>query len=136
MWLRAFLLCDDVRFEIGGTMTLVGVFADRLVVPPGDGELVMPRLAIYSVIAGLSGVTELTWRQTLVAAGGAAAAPLAEGSERHDHEADEHRLVNIVSPLVLPGPGPYRLVAEFVTRRERRSVEHRFLVEQTLLPPE
>lgn len=43
MWLRALVLCDDVRFEIGGTMTLVGVFADQIIVAPGDGALVMPR---------------------------------------------------------------------------------------------
>ena len=133
MWFRALLLCDDIRFEVGGTMTLVGVFADRILVEPGEGPLVLPRLAVYSVIAGLSGVVEISWRQTLFAMGSASDQPLAHGRERHDAASDEHRLVNIMSPLVLPGPGRYRLVLEFETQVERGSLEHDFLVERA--PP-
>jgi hypothetical protein len=135
MWLRAFILCDDVRFEVGGTMTLVGVFADQLIVPPGDGDLVIPRLAIYSVIAGLTGATELSWRQTLSEVGSPPGEPLVRGSEPHASDADEHRLVNIVSPLMLPGPGRYRLTLDFETRQERRSVHHHFIVERMPPPP-
>jgi hypothetical protein len=132
MRLRALLLCDDVRFEIGGTMTLVGVYADRIVVGPGgpDEVIHLPRLAIYSVIAGLTDASELAWRQTLIVEGEAPGAPVAEGREPHDPTSDEHRLVNILSPLTLPGPGSYRLIVELETLRDRRSIEHRFTVER------
>ena len=130
MWLRALLLCNDVRFEVGGTMTLVGVFTDRIVVEPGDGPLVIPRLAIYSVIAGLTGITEIAWRQTLSEVGHVPGGPLVEGSEHHDREADEHRLVNILSPLALPGPGRYQLAIDLATRHERSTIEHCFVIER------
>jgi hypothetical protein len=136
MRLRALLLCDDVRFELGGTMTLVGVYADRIVVgsgvgPGGSSELIhLPRLAIYSVVAGLTEANELTWRQTLVVEGEGPGAPVAEGREPHDPTSDEHRLVNILSPFTLPGSGRYRLIVELETLRDRRSIEHRFTVER------
>jgi hypothetical protein len=133
MWLRALLLCSDVRFEVGGTMTLVGVFTERIIVEPGDGPLVIPRLAVYSAIAGLSGITELAWRTTLSELDRPAERPLIEGREPHDVGADEHRLVNILSPLALPGPGRYLLAMELETRYERSSIEHCFAVERA--PP-
>jgi hypothetical protein len=130
VWIRALLLCEDVRFELGDTMTLVGVFADRIVVEPGAGELVLPRFAIYGVVAGLTGVTELSWRQTLTLDGEPSGSPLGQGRERHDAACDEHRIVNLVSPLVLPGAGRYRLAVEIETTRARRSLEHHFVVER------
>lgn len=90
----------------------------------------LPRLAIYSVVAGLTGVSELSWRLTLSEAGKDPGPPLAQGKERHDTESDEHRIVNIVSPLVLPAPGRYRLAVDFETPRARRSIEHHFVVER------
>lgn len=130
VWIRALLLCEDIRLEVGGTMTLVGVFADRIVVEPGAGELVLPRLAIYGVVAGLTGVTELSWRQTLTEADRDPGPPLAQGREPHDAESDEHRIVSIVTPLVLPSDGRYRLAMDIETARARRSLEHHFIVER------
>jgi hypothetical protein len=130
VWIRALLLCEDVRFEVGGTMTLIGVFADRIVVEPGSGELVLPRLAIYGVVAGLGGVTELSWRQTLTEDGKQPGPPLAQGRERHDSDSDEHRIVSLVSQLVLPAAGRYRLALDVETPRARRSIEHHFVIER------
>lgn len=129
MWVRALVLCDDVRFELGGTMTLVGVLADRVAVPPHDGTIVLPRLAIYTHVAGLSGATELAWRMSLTAGGGPAGEPIAAGQEVHDGTADEHRLVHIASPLALPGAGRYRLTIELDANGERRLVDHDFTIE-------
>src|ERR1700759_5816011 len=100
MWTRALLLCSDVRFEIGDTMTLVGVFAERIIVEPGQGPLVIARLAIYCVVAGLRDINEVIWRYSLGEPGGAGG-PIAEGRERHSADSDEHRLVHIMSPLAL-----------------------------------
>lgn len=122
-------MCEDVRFELGGTMTLVGVFADRVIVGAGtDRErLVLPRMAFYTVVAGLVGATELTWRQTL-GVNGVPADVLVEGTEPHDPTSDEHRFVHFVSPLVLPGAGRYRLGIELKTALERHAVDHEFEV--------
>jgi hypothetical protein len=44
------------------------------------------------------------------------------GAERPDGMSDEHRLVNIVSPPVLPGAERHRLAVVLQTRRERRPI--------------
>ena len=57
LWVRALVVCDDVRIELGGTVSLIGVYADRITVAPGDGDIVLGRLAIYTIVAGLTGST-------------------------------------------------------------------------------
>ena len=130
IWVRALILCDDVRFELGGTTTLVGVYGDRIVVAATDGELVIPRLVIYSVVAGLTGATEITWRHTLRQQDREFGDVIAHGHEPHDATADEHRFVNIVSPLWLPEAGSYRLAVDFETSQAFRTVEHQVIVER------
>ena len=39
------LFCEDVRQEVGGTITLVGILADNISVPSIDGAI--PKLAMY-----------------------------------------------------------------------------------------
>ncbi len=134
MWLRALIVCDDIRLEVGGTVSRIGVHADKLLVPPGDGEIVLPRLAIYTVVAGLADVAELAWRQWLLADGTAPETPVAEGRDLHDPRSDEHRIVSLMAPLALPGPGRYRLAVELETNRERRSIDHFFAVERIARP--
>jgi hypothetical protein len=130
MWLRALIICDDIRLEAGGTVSLIGVYADRIFVPPGDGEILLPRLATYTVVAGLSDVPEISWRQWLSAEGVEQGPPVASSRDAHDPRTDEHRIVNIMTPLALPGPGRYRLATEVETRRERKTIDHYFLVER------
>lgn len=43
MKLIDFIICDDIRQETGGKLTLVGVYADRLIVhPPSGAEVSWP----------------------------------------------------------------------------------------------
>ena len=63
MKLKALLLCEDLRFEVGGTFTLVGVLGERILVSPGPDPIVMPKLAFVAVIGGLRGVDEIRFRQ-------------------------------------------------------------------------
>jgi hypothetical protein len=130
MWLRALIVCDDIRLEVGGTVSLVGVYADKIYVPPGEGEIVLPRLATYTIVAGLREAAELSWRQWLTAEGSEPGEPVAASRDAHDPRVDEHRIVNIMAPLAFPGPGRYRLAIELETRRERRSIDHYFAVER------
>lgn len=127
--MRALVVCDDVRLELGGTVSLIGVYADRIAAPPGDGDIVLGRLAIYTIVAGLTGVHELAWRTSLIVDGADPGAPLAEAREVHDARYDEHRIVSMLSPITFR-EGRYRLELELETKRERRTVEYRFLVER------
>ena len=62
MKLKAMLVCEDVRFEAAGTVTLVGVFNERLIAPPRDGPIQLARFAFLAVIGGLCGVEEIAFR--------------------------------------------------------------------------
>lgn len=130
MWLRALILCDDVRFEIGGAVTLVGVYGERLLVSPGTGPILLARLAFYTCVAGLKDIPELSWRQTLVAEDSDPGTPTSHGRELHDVSSDEHRLISVLSPVEFPEPGRYRLALELETRRERKSFDYYFSVER------
>jgi hypothetical protein len=128
MWLRALIACDDIRLEAGGTVSLVGVYADTIFVPPGDGEIVLPRLSTFTIVGGLRDVPEISWRQSLMAEDVEPGQQIAGGRDLHDPASDEHRIVNIMTPLVLPAAGRYRIATEIETRRERRTFEHHFAV--------
>lgn len=139
-WLRSLLLCDDIRLEIGGAMTLVGVYTDQIFVSQESQEsttgIVFPRLGIYAIVAGLTGTTELVWKKTLLYEGVSIdGPPTLEGTEQHDPTADEHRLVTVLSPIAFPKPGRYCLLFTFETKRERRSVEHHFTLAFGQRPP-
>jgi hypothetical protein len=129
LWVRAFVMCDDVRLELGGTVSLIGVYADRITVAPGDGDIVLGRLAIYTIVAGLTGVRELAWRTSLILDGSAPGAPLMETHEVHDARYDEHRIVSMVSPIALH-EGRYRLELEIEAMDVKRTLAYRFLVER------
>lgn len=130
MWVRALIVCDDVRLEAGGTVSLIGVYSGTIFVPPGDGEIVLPRLATYTIIAGLTDTTELSWRQSLFAEGDESGLLVAASRDAHDPLTDEHRIVNIMTPVVLPSPGRYRLSTAIEARRARRTVDHMFAIER------
>ena len=134
LWVRALVVCDDVRLELGGTVSLIGVYADRITVAPGDGDIVLGRLAIYTIVAGLTGVHELAWRTTLIPDGADPGAPLAEARDTHDATYDEHRIVSMLSPVTLR-EGRYRIALELETKREKRTLEYRFQVERLLRAP-
>ena len=134
LWVRALVVCDDVRLELGGTVSLIGVYADRITVAPGDGDIVLGRLAIYTIVAGLTGVHELAWRTTLIPDGADPGAPLAEARDAHDATYDEHRIVSMLSPVTLR-EGRYRIALELETKREKRTLEYRFQVERLLRAP-
>jgi hypothetical protein len=43
LWVRALVVCGDVRTEVGGTVGLIGLYVDRIAVAPGDIVLGRPR---------------------------------------------------------------------------------------------
>jgi hypothetical protein len=128
-WIRALVVCDDIRLEVGGTMTLVGVLADRIVVGPTAGEIVeasdivLPRAAVYGVVAGLTGTTELVWKLTLDGQ------PIAGGTEVHEATFDEHRLISFVGPLRIAATGGV-VALEVSAAANTANVEHRIAVER------
>ncbi|HEU0036421.1 MAG TPA: hypothetical protein VFQ53_37670 [Kofleriaceae bacterium] len=129
MKLKALLLCDDIRFEIGGTVTLVGVYNERLIVPPGDGAIEVPRFAFLAVIGGLRGVEEIGFRQWIRSGeGDPADRPLA--LEPHDPENDEHSFAFTQAPMVFPGVGAYEVGIDVEVRGRRQGYRYAFSIER------
>lgn len=129
LWVRSFVMCDDVRLELGGTVSLIGVYADRITAGPGDGDIVLGRLAIYTIVAGLTGAPELAWRTSLIPDGPEPGVSLSEAREVRDASYDEHRIVSMVSPIAFR-EGRYRLELELEAAHVKRTLEYRFLVER------
>lgn len=130
MKLKALLLCDDIRFEIGGTVTLVGVYNERLVAPPGEGAIEIPRLSFLAMIGGLRGVERIGFRQwiRLVEDPPLEDRPLA--FEPHNPASDEHNFVFSEIPMVFPGPGTYEVALDVQVGDARQSFRYQFQVER------
>jgi hypothetical protein len=103
VYLKAMLVCDDVRVELGGTITLVGVHNERLTAPPGDGPIRIAKLMFIAIIGGLEGVESVAFRQRIreVSEPNLGAGPLQQ--EPHDPRADEHNFVFGDAPMVFLG---------------------------------
>ncbi len=131
MNLRALLLCEDVRLEVDGTLTLIGVRNDRLCVrpPQDDGPLVIEHLAFLVVVGGLSGYERVGFRADVrdVESTSAAERPLAY--ERHAPGADEHNFIFAYAPMVFAALGTYEIVVDLEVEMRPVAYRHRFRVE-------
>ena len=124
MNVKATLICEDVRFEANGALTLVGVYNDELVAPAGDGPLRTPMFLV--VVAGLRGIERIGYRQYVRRIDEPDPPQAAPHIEQHHPEADEHNFI-LGSALIGSGAaaaGTYELVVELQARDE--SLVHRY----------
>lgn len=131
-YLRAVLLCDDVRVEVDGTLTILGMYNERLIAPASSGPVELARLVVLVVIAGLTGAHEIAVRYRITPAGAVPPPQLPYLRERHDPAADEHNVIFALGPLGFGGPGAYDLVVELEGATTRR---YRFSVTRALVSP-
>ncbi len=126
MKLKALLLCEDVRFEVTGTFSVIGVLGERIVVSPGEDEIVFPKLAFLAVLGGLRGEQELTFRQWIRTDN---TDPTAEfRTEPHDPETDEHNFLFAQSPMVFPGEGTYEIGIDVAIGPRRATYRYPFTI--------
>ena len=128
MNVKATLICEDVRLEATGALTLVGVYNERLLAPATDGPLELVRIAFLVVVAGLRGVERVGYRQRVQRAGANAGPPAALEYEEHHPLADEHNFVFGPASLVLAGVGDYELLFELHARDQTLDHRYRFHV--------
>ncbi len=127
MKLKALLLCEDLRFEVGGTFTLVGVLGERIVVSAGPDPIVMPKLAFVAVLGGLRGVDAIQFRQWIRTNG--EDVPAEELTrEPHDPQTDEHNFVYTLSPAVFPGEGTYEIGIDLEIGQRRATYRYAFAI--------
>ena len=135
MELRAVIVCDDVRYERGNKLTLVGCYNDGILFGPGEGPMVIPKLAVVYVVSGLRGVETITCRQTLAFGEipDLEAVPLR--TEPHDAAFGEHNFVYQVSPALFPREGTVTAVLELTAGAASAHFEHRFSVRRGASAP-
>jgi hypothetical protein len=129
--LRALLVCEDVRVEVDGTLTLIGVRNDRLRVRAQEpGPIVLDHLSFLLVVGGLTGVERIGFRERIrhVNDDRPAEQPLAY--EAHNPTTDEHNFVFGHSPMVFPDDGRYEVIVDVETALETTTYRHRFGVER------
>ena len=133
MNLRALLICEDVRLEVDGTLTLIGVRNDRLRVrAPDSGPIALDHLSFLLVVGGLTGVERIGFRERVrhVADRRPAERPLSY--EAHNPTTDEHNFVFGHSPMVFPDYGSYDLIVDLEIAMQPTTYRHRFGVEREL----
>lgn len=124
------LVCDDVRVELGGTITLVGVHNERLIVPVGDGPIRVAKLMFVAIVGGLEGIDSVGFRQRIreLSEVGLGTGPLV--IEPHDPRADEHNFVFGDAPMVFPGIGEYEVALDIEAGGRRATYTCKFKVER------
>lgn len=131
MNLKALLVCDDVRLELGGTMSLIGVYNDRLIAPPGEGSIFLPRLSFVAVVAGLKGIHQIGYRQRIQQVDAPVPAQLPPlQPQAHDSATNEHNFIFSMSPMEFPAPGAYEVVLDLDTGARQATFRYRFYLER------
>jgi len=135
--LRALLLCEDVRVEVDGTLTLFGVRNDRLRVrPPAEGPFVLEHLAFLVVVSGLSGYDRVGFRAEVRDVSSTGPSERAMSYESHAPGADEHNFIFAYAPMVFAGVGTYEIVVDLKVGVQTTTYRHRFRVEAADPVPE
>ena len=122
MELKAVLVCDDLRREVGNKLSAIGLYNESIVFPPGGpSALALPRLAVLFVVRGMLGVASYRYRHFLhyEPAGPLPDPPMQDGQRGPDN--DEHNFVLQITPFIVPGPGRVRAVLEVDPGNDRRS---------------
>lgn len=130
MNLRALLICDDVRVEVDGTLTLIGVRNDRLTVrPPPSGPIVIENLAVLVVVSGLSNFARVGFRAEIRDVEDASPIERPFTYENHVPSADEHNFIFGYSPMVFAGLGTYEVIVDLEVGMRPFTYRHRFRLE-------
>lgn len=130
MFQRALLMCEDVRVEVDGTLTLIGVYSDRLRVRAEPGPIVLEHLAFLLVVGGLQGVERVGFREHVRRVEHDDRPDQALAFEAHDPRAAEHNFVFGHAPMVFPEEGTYEVAIEIEAAMYHVTFRHRFSVER------
>lgn len=102
MKLEDFIVCEDVRLEVSGMMTLVGFFAGALRIPT-PGSL---KLSFALVVEGMKGIDRfLLMVETKLGKEVLSKTGVIEC--KRQPQVDSHTIVHTISPFPAPRPGMY-----------------------------
>lgn len=104
MKLEDFIVCEDVRLEVSGLMTLVGFFAAALRIPT-PGNLKLSFVMVMSEMKGLDRFLlqiETRLGKEVMNKSGVLEC-------RRDATVDSHTIVHTINPFQAPRPGKFEL---------------------------
>lgn len=126
--LKAVIVCDDLRQEVGNKFTACGMYNERISFPPPSAPNAMiglPKLAILFVVAGMTGVASYSYRHFLhYGDENVPDVPMQQGQRAP--AADEHNFVFQVAPFVVPGPGRLRAILDLRVGNQTKHFEYAF----------
>src|SRR5262245_12008158 len=113
---RAAFFCDDVRYEHGNKISAIGVYNDLMSFPPGEGPMILPKLAVVFMVKGLMGRAEVQVRfwTTL----GNAPIPPVPHTVSRNASTDEHNFVFQIAPAVFPKAGSVSATLEVIEEEQ------------------
>ncbi len=114
MQARAVFFCDDVRSEHGNKLSAMGIYNERIVFAPGEGVMILPKLAVVFVISGMRGRDEVRFRQRLAFDNAPSTADPPVQMIRRDAANDEQTFVMQITPAVFPKAGSLTAWLEIV----------------------
>lgn len=104
MKLEEFILCEDVRLEVSGLMTLVGYFAGALRIPMPGGL----KLSFVMVVDGMYGIDRfLLMVETRLGKETLSKTGVIEC--KRQPTVDSHTIVHTINPFPAPRPGKYEV---------------------------
>lgn len=102
--LKSVFFCDDVRSETGNKISAMGIYNEALLFQPGTGPIGLPKLAAVFIVAGLKGISDIRWQQSV--SFGDKTNTLPEATlHRPDTSNDEQNFLILQMPAVFPGTG-------------------------------
>jgi hypothetical protein len=126
MYCKAILICEDVRLDMNGTMTLIGVHSERLIARRGTGPMQVPSLRFLTIVGGLRGAESLKYRHQLLSPGEKERNDLPFVDEKHEPAADEHNFVFGEGTIMFPREGGYEFITELEAGGQRIAFRYRF----------
>lgn len=122
--LHAVAFCDDVRRELGNKLSLIGLYNEAIVVSAGPGPILLPKLALVWIVAGLKGAASLRLRNQM--SFGTPIGDLAgEFVEEARHPAnDQQNVVTQLVPALFPTTGRLYAALEVQASGQSGRFEH------------
>jgi hypothetical protein len=116
-----FIVCDDVRQEVGNKVTVVGVYSDEILIPaPPSWPVILPKLGVFLRIKPFEDFVPKNFEVRFLHDGKQIG--LATGEVAGFDPDKSSTIVVVGSPFPLPGPGQLRFELSFTAGEQRREV--------------
>ena len=118
------LLCDDIRQEMGGKTSLMGIYDHHIVVP--QIPFVLPKVCFYTRFSRMDGQFKFSF--SIVAPGGERKDIIRDSDVQIPEGAKEGTFNVIASPFEVSGEGVYEVVIGLAKGADRFEYVYKFAI--------